>query len=88
MRDGRTSSEIAMQCRHQIERDHSTQNARAKISMSPNVHTKFTCSNNLFRGSYFCVLVVGRENCENLDLVKISRYTILHNILALLDSSE
>ena len=34
---------------------------------------KFTCSN--FRSSYFCVLVVGYEN---LDLVKISHYTVLH----------
>ena len=31
---------------------------------------------NLFRGSYFRVLVVGHENRENLDLVKISRYTV------------
>ena len=35
---------------------------------------KFTCSN--FRGSYFRVLVVGRAICENLDLAKISRYTV------------
>ena len=40
VRDGRMSSEIAMQCRRQIERDHSAQNARAKISTSPNVHAK------------------------------------------------
>ena len=30
----------------------------------------------LFCGSYFCVLVVGRENRENLDLMKISLYTV------------
>ena len=36
---------------------------------------KFTCS-NLFCGSYFRVLVVGHKNRENLDLVKISRYTV------------
>ena len=47
-----------------------------KISTSPNVHAKFMCS-NLFRGSYFRVLVVGHENRENLDLAKISRYTVL-----------
>ena len=29
-----------------------------------------------FRGSYFRVFVVGRENRENLDLAKISRYTV------------
>ena len=40
MRDGRTLSEIAMQCCREIERDHSAQNARAKISTSPNVHAK------------------------------------------------
>ena len=46
----------------------SAQNARGKNFQ------KFTCSN--FRGSYFRVLVVGRENRENLDLAKISRYTV------------
>ena len=30
----------------------------------------------LFCSSYFHVLVVGCENCENLDLAKISRYTV------------
>ena len=30
----------------------------------------------LFRGSYFRVLVVGGENRENLDLAKISGYTV------------
>ena len=30
----------------------------------------------LFRGSYFRVLVVCRENRENLDLAKIFRYTV------------
>ena len=34
----------------------------------------------LFRGSYFRVLVVGRENRENLDLAKISRYTVCKNL--------
>ena len=29
-----------------------------------------------FRGFYFCISVVGRENRENLDLTKISRYTV------------
>ena len=64
--------EIVMQCHRQIERDYSAQNTCAKNSMSPNVHAKvFTCSN------LFCVLVVGRENHENLDLAKISRYMVL-----------
>ena len=31
-----------------------------------------------FRGFYFRVSVVGRENRENLDLVKISHYTVIH----------
>ena len=31
-----------------------------------------------FRSFYFRVSVVGRENRENLDLVKISRYTVSH----------
>ena len=35
----------------------------------------FRCSN--FRGFYFRISVVGRENRENLDLAKISRYTVL-----------
>ena len=51
----------------------SAQNARGKNFQ------KFTCSNFhgfVFRGSYFCVLVVGCENRENLDLAKISRYMI------------
>ena len=30
----------------------------------------------VFRGSYFHVLVVGRENHKNLDLTEISRYTV------------
>ena len=34
----------------------------------------FSCLN--FRGFYFCVSVVGRENRENLDLAKISRYKV------------
>ena len=34
----------------------------------------FSCLN--FRGFYFCVLVVGRENRENSDLAKISRYKV------------
>ena len=50
---------------------------------------KFTCSNFrsfVFRGFYFRVLVVGRENCENhenLDLAKISRYTVYNEICVL-----
>ena len=67
--------EIAMQCRRKIERDYSAQNARAKISTSPNVQAKvhvFKFS-RLFHGSHFRILVVGRENRENLDLAKISR---------------
>ena len=54
----------------------SAQNTRGKNFQ------KFTCSNFcgfVFRGSYFRVLVVGRENRENLDLTKISRYTVLVN---------
>ena len=39
---------------------------------------KFTRS-NLFRGSYFHILIVGHKNCENLDLAKISRYTVWEN---------
>ena len=38
------------------------------------------CSNfrsSVFHGSYFHGLVMGRENQENLDRVKILRYTIL-----------
>ena len=31
-----------------------------------------------FRGSDFRVLVVGRKNRENLDLAKISRYTVVN----------
>ena len=31
----------------------------------------------IFRGFYFRILVVGRENRENLDLAKISRYTVI-----------
>ena len=46
----------------------STQNARGKNFQ------KFTCSN--FRSSYFRILVVGRESRENLDLARISRYTV------------
>ena len=51
----------------------SAPNARGKYFQ------KFTCSNFLsfgFRGSYFRVLVVGCENRENLDLSKISHYTV------------
>ena len=51
----------------------SAQNARCKNFQ------KFTCSNFrgfLFRGSYFRISVMGREYCENLDLAKISRYTV------------
>ena len=34
----------------------------------------------MFHGSYFCVLVVGRKNRENLDVVKIScYYTVVVN---------
>ena len=39
---------------------------------------KFTRS-NLFRHSYFRVLIVGHENCENLNLAKISCYTAWEN---------
>ena len=56
--------------------DYSAQNARVKVSTSSNVHSKvhvFSFS-RLFRGSYFRVLVVGHEN---LDLAKISRYTVI-----------
>ena len=41
------------------------QNARVKIFHEYN-----------FRGFYFRVSVVGSENRENLDLAKISRYTV------------
>ena len=34
----------------------------------------------VFRGSYLCVLVGGRENREKLDLVEISRYTVVMKI--------
>ena len=47
-----------------------TQNARGKNFQ------KFTCSNFhgfVFRDSYFHILVMGREN---LDLAKISHYTV------------
>ena len=67
-----------MQHRHQIEQDYSAQNAHAKISISPNVHAKvhvFKFS-RLFRGSYFRILVAGHVNHKNLDLAKISRYTV------------
>ena len=52
----------------------SAQNAQGKNFQ------KFTCSNFhgfVFHSSYFRVLVVGHENCENLDLTKISRYTVI-----------
>ena len=50
-----------MQCRRQIERDYSAQNARAKISIShAKVHVFKFCG--YFTVSYFRVLVVGREN--------------------------
>ena len=53
------------------------QNARVKkFSRVQN----FSCLNSRglnFRGFYFRVLVVGCENRENLDLVKISHYTVL-----------
>ena len=67
-----------MQCRRQIERDHSAQNARAKISTSANVHAKvhvFKFS-RLFHRFYFSALVVGHKNRVNLDLAKISCYTV------------
>ena len=38
----------------------------------------FSCLN--FRGFYFRVSVVGHENRENLDLAKISRYTVCENV--------
>ena len=68
-----------MQCRRQIERDYSAQNARTKISLSSNVHAKVHVFKflRLFHGSYFHVLVVGRENRKNLDLAKIFHYTVL-----------
>ena len=56
-----------MQCRRQIKRDYSAQNAWVQMFTQ-----KFTWS-NLF-GGYFRVLVVGHEN---LDLTKICRYTVL-----------
>ena len=58
--------------------DYSAQNLRVKVSTSSNGHSKvhvFKFS-QLFRGSYFHVLVVGHENRENLDLAKISHYTV------------
>ena len=48
------------------------------------------CSNFrgfVIRSSYFHVLVVGRQNRENLDLVKISRYTACQFVLLLMDES-
>ena len=51
-----------------------------KISASSKVHV-FKFSRFIFRGSYFRVLVVGRENRENLDLAKISRYTVLVSVI-------
>ena len=36
----------------------------------------FKFSQFLFCDSYFRVLVVGHKNCDNLDLAKISRYTV------------
>ena len=50
---------------------------KTHVCKSPRVQMftqKFTCSN--LRGSYFRVLVVGRENRKNLDLAKFSRYTV------------
>ena len=55
----------------------SAQNARGKNFQ------KFTCSSFrgfVFHGSYFRVLVVGCKNRENLDLAKISRYTVLLHV--------
>ena len=52
----------------------STQNAWGKNFQ------KFTCSNFrgfVFCGSYFRILVEGRENHANLDLAKISRYAVI-----------
>ena len=45
-----------------------------KIPQVEKFMQKFTCSN--FHCSYFCVFVMGRENRKNLDLAKISRYTV------------
>ena len=51
----------------------STQNAQGKNSKSS--YSNF-CG-FVFHSSYFRILVVGRENRGNLDLVKISRHTVL-----------
>ena len=47
---------------------------------------KFTCL-NLFHGSHFHVLVVGHENRKNLDLAKISHYTVVHCFSAPLEKT-
>ena len=56
-----------MQCRRQTiaHKTHVRKFHESKLMFTQ----KFTCSN-------FRVLVVGRENRENLDLAKISRYTV------------
>ena len=76
MGNSRTSSAGLKQRYSAIVRpsETSAQNAQGKNFQ------KFTCSNFrgfVFCGSYFRVLFVGRENRENLDLAKISRYTVI-----------
>ena len=52
----------------------SAHNTQVKLSKSSHVQIFMV---SYFRGSYFHVLAVGRENHEKLDLVKISRYMVL-----------
>ena len=60
--DSRTSSAGVIQCHRQIKQDYSAQNARAKIS---NVHAKVNMFKLLFRGSYFCILIMGLRKSRN-----------------------
>ena len=63
----------------------SAQNARGKNFQ------KFTCLNFrgfVFHGSYFHILVVGRENRENLDLAKISCYMVLASCSGLIGKEK
>ena len=68
--------EIAIQCHCQMERDYSAQNARAKVSMSSNIHAKVHVFK--FLQFLFSCFSHGCENRENLDLAKISRYIRYH----------
>ena len=70
--EGRRSSDgLKQRCSAIVkQQDWCTKRTCEKFSRVQN----FSCLN--FRGFYFRVSVVGRENRENLDLAKISRYTV------------